>query len=46
MRIYNPNPKEELSIFIYYHRGGWVFSNIEVSDLEFFIVVQLEMFGS
>ncbi len=27
VRIYNPYPDKSLPLFIYYHRGGWVFSN-------------------
>jgi acetyl esterase len=32
VRMYFPSPKENLPIFIYYHRGGWVFANVEEAD--------------
>ncbi len=32
VRLYNPNPAEDHPLFIFYHRGGWVFSNIEEAD--------------
>ncbi len=32
VRLYFPNDSENLPVFIYYHRGGWVFSNIEEAD--------------
>lgn len=32
LRIYHPEPRENLPVMIYYHRGGWVFCNIEEAD--------------
>ena len=32
IRLYYPTPSKNLPIIIYYHRGGWVFSNIEEAD--------------
>lgn len=32
LRIYIPAPKKQLPVLIYFHRGGWVFGNIEEAD--------------
>ena len=32
IRLYTPSKTQDLPVFIYYHRGGWVFSNIEEAD--------------
>lgn len=32
VRIYTPGSAKDLPILVYYHRGGWVFCNIEEAD--------------
>ncbi len=32
IRIYSPLKEKDLPLFVYYHRGGWVFANIEEAD--------------
>lgn len=32
LRIYTPSQETNLPVLLYFHRGGWVFSNIEEAD--------------
>lgn len=32
LRIYRPSTGKELPVIVYFHRGGWIFGNIEESD--------------
>ncbi len=32
LRIYRPSADKELPVIVYFHRGGWIFGNIEESD--------------
>ena len=32
IRLYSPSAEKGLPLFIYYHRGGWIFGNIEEAD--------------
>lgn len=32
VRFYTPSSGKDLPVLVYYHRGGWVFSNIEEAD--------------
>lgn len=32
LRIYIPNESKDLPVMMYFHRGGWVFGNIEEAD--------------
>ncbi len=32
LRIYRPSADNELPVIVYFHRGGWIFGNIEEAD--------------